>query len=85
MTPVRLELAAHRSRVKHSTTEPLRSLGVKFVSREYIFLPQIFRSLKLSVLFCETSANSADPDQTPQNATSDQGLHCLLTEYSIRI
>ena len=29
MTPVRLEPAAPRSRVKHSTTEPLRSL--KFV------------------------------------------------------
>ena len=26
MTPVRLEHAAPRSRVKHSTTEPLRSL-----------------------------------------------------------
>ena len=26
MTPVRLEPAAPRSRVKHSTTEPLRSL-----------------------------------------------------------
>ena len=23
-------------------------------------------------------ANSVDPDQTPQNAASDQGLHCLL-------
>ena len=22
-------------------------------------------------------ANSEDPDQTPQNAASDQGLHCL--------
>ena len=31
-----------------------------------------------------TQANSADPDQTPQNATSDQGLHCLLTGISIR-
>ena len=28
MTPVRLEPAALRSRVKHSTTEPLRSLNV---------------------------------------------------------
>ena len=28
MTPVRLEPAALRSRVKHSTTEPLRSLGL---------------------------------------------------------
>ena len=23
------------------------------------------------------SANSVDPDQMPQNAASDQGLHCL--------
>ena len=27
--------------------------------------------------------NSADPDQTPHNVASDQGLHCLLTEFSI--
>ena len=25
-----------------------------------------------------TLANSADPDQTPQNTVSDQSLHCLL-------
>ena len=25
-----------------------------------------------------TLANSADPDQTPENAASDKGLHCLL-------
>ena len=24
-----------------------------------------------------TLANNVDPDQTPQNAASDQGLHCL--------
>ena len=24
-----------------------------------------------------TLSNSVDPDQTPQNAASDQGLHCL--------
>ena len=29
--------------------------------------------------------NSADPDQTKQNAASDKGLHCLLTEYSNKI
>ena len=23
-------------------------------------------------------ANNVDPDQTPRNAASDQGLHCLL-------
>ena len=26
-----------------------------------------------------------DPDQTPPNAASDQGFHCLLTECSIKI
>ena len=31
VTPVRLEPAAPRSRVKHSTTEPLRSLNVKIL------------------------------------------------------
>ena len=30
--------------------------------------------IEISVL----NANSADPDQTPQYAASDQGLHCLL-------
>ena len=25
----------------------------------------------------QVCANSVDPDQTPQNAASDQGLHCL--------
>ena len=28
-------------------------------------------------------ANSADPDQTPHNMASDQGLHCLLPEFSV--
>ena len=28
-----------------------------------------------------TQANSADPDQTPHDAASDQGLHCLLTVF----
>ena len=25
----------------------------------------------------QACANNVDPDQTPQNAASDQGLHCL--------
>ena len=29
-------------------------------------------------------ANSADPDQTPQNAASDQVLRCLLTEIPFK-
>ena len=27
------------------------------------------------------NANSVDPDQTPQNAASDMGLHYLLMSY----
>ena len=29
-------------------------------------------------------SNSADQDQMPHNVASDQGLHCLLTEFSIK-
>ena len=36
MTPVRLEPAAPRSRVKHSTTEPLRSICLGVMSRHVI-------------------------------------------------
>ena len=31
-----------------------------------------------------SKANSADPDQTPHNVTSDEGLHCLLTGFSFK-
>ena len=30
-------------------------------------------------------ANSADPDQMPQSMSADQGLHCFLTERSMKI
>ena len=41
---------------------------------------------KPSVLFVgHNYANSDDPNQTPQNAASDQGLHCLLTKWYIKI
>ena len=30
-------------------------------------------------------ANSADPDQTPHNMASDQGLYCLLTGLARRL
>ena len=40
---------------------------------------------KPSVLVYGTWANSAKPDQTPQNAASDQVCYCLLTEVSFKI
>ena len=39
---------------------------------------QIEKKSKVAVL-------QLDPDQTPQNVAFDQGLHCLLTECSIKI
>ena len=32
-----------------------------------------------------TLANSADPDQMPQNVASDQGLHCCLYYKKLRV
>ena len=49
------------------------------------FVYVLFNPYKPSVKFCGTKENNADPDQTPQNEVSDEGLHCLLTESSIRI
>ena len=63
MTPVRLEPATSRSRVKHSTTEPLHSLllyETNYIDRK-----------------AGTLANSDDPDELPHSAAIHQGLHCL--------
>ena len=54
MTPVRLEPAASRSRVKHSTTEPLRSLYWYVPGYNYDFNYMLPWSLKL-VLFSSSS------------------------------
>ena len=40
---------------------------------------------KPSVLFVGHRQTVQQPDQTPQNAASDQVLHCLLTEVSFKI
>ena len=41
-------------------------------------------SYKLIASFCWTNTNSIDLGQTPENKASGQGIHCLLTEYSIK-
>ena len=53
MTPVRLEPAALRSRVKHSTTEPLRS------HREYLARPSIGKKLGVKLLIFSCPSVSA--------------------------
>ena len=41
--------------------------------RIFLILPRFFFFLEITAF----NANSTDPDQTPQNAASDLGLHCL--------
>ena len=53
-----------------------------FFKRCIKYFDSSFNPYKSGVLFCGVKTNSADPDQTPQNAVFDQGLECLLTEYS---
>ena len=59
MTPVRLEPAAPRSRVKHSTTEPLRfQILVQAVSSEfYENRSNCDKSMKFGTMFYYTSLN----------------------------
>ena len=60
---------------KHAVSRPIfRRLSVGSGNSN------MFYPFKPSVLFAGTYANRADQDQTPQNAASDQRLHCLLTE-----
>ena len=66
MMPVRLEPAASQSRVKHSTTEPLRSLHFTF----YSFLTV---NPKASTL-----AHIDDPDEMLQGAAFHLVLQCML-------
>ena len=52
MTPVRLEAAATRSRVKHSTTEPLRSDDEVLVNRFFkVWLGELTANFVLAEVF----------------------------------
>ena len=58
--------------------------SVRNTSRPYIFLVICDHCVHSGILthICPrpikgTLANTVDPNQTPQNAASDQGLHCL--------
>ena len=69
MTPVRLEPAASRSRVKHSTTEPLRSLNPIILDYPIhigvICMESSFMYLRSSIKCVSGPANSADYDEMP--------------------
>ena len=51
----------------------VRSLGLPIIRLTHLCL----------VSHKGTLANSMDPDQTPQNAVSDQGLHCLQLGWEL--
>ena len=75
VTPVRLEPAALWSRVKGSTTEPLRSLfmllllSADFFSK-FIFSKNLFKNtIRVS--------NNLDPDQDTHSVGPDLGPICL--------
>ena len=81
-----LQLLPHGGLFKINEIKKDRS-RVKFLECEdkYVHLVFLFGS-KLTLLthMCLAShfwdlGNSADPDEMPQNAASDQGLHCFLT------
>ena len=59
----------------------LISIEMAFGIRNISFHRKIYTKFP----FCGTSASSAKPDQTPQNAASDHVLHCLLTEVPFKI
>ena len=62
--------------------------SVKLIREKFLNLTAPGAALKLILAwrpFYGAKANSADPDQMPHNAASDQGLHFLLTGCSFKI
>ena len=97
MTLVRLEPAAPRSRVQHSTTEPLRSRA-GFVITEY---SESARRLKLLLVILGTNntlvglkpscltdwilfGNTVNPEQLASLKLSDQDPHCFQLVWILK-
>ena len=81
---MRLKPAAHRSQVKHSTTEPLapyhfslRSLFCLFLSGRFTqFLLQFKKNVFFGLKIFFTFTISVDPDEMLHYAAFHLGLHC---------
>ena len=73
VTPMSLKPAAPRSRVKHSTTEPLCSLNVLGVGDNLYVISNLNNN----------KYNSAESTQTPLSVASDLVLHCLLMSHKM--
>ena len=53
--------------------------------KAYIAIRSYLTHINLASVLWDICTNSANQDQTPHLAASNQGLHCLLTEFSINI
>ena len=58
--------------------------GTQYAPRESILCMEHFVALQSLASFSWDIGKECRPDQTPQNAASDQGLHSLLSECSIK-
>ena len=65
------ELGGIISGGKYWLSGPIGTEKQNFSNRSFFKPIVVWRALKGYL------ENSADPDQTPQNAASDQGIHCL--------
>ena len=81
MTPVRLEPAALRSRVKHSTTEPLRSLaGYTIYSDHLCNIIQLMHSFEVNIRICQPENSDVHLGEAAVNITFEGRLILMLTE-----
>ena len=67
------------------TVKPVQNDRSKLDKTKILMTNGTLTHISLASFLWEIAANSADPDHMPQNAASDQGLHCLLTECSFEI
>ena len=74
MRPVRLEAAAPRSRVKHSTSEPLRSGIIKMEIKTVICA-----SMQESMILFHTNNKGADQPAHPRSLISAYVIRFLVS------
>ena len=68
-------------------TAPLYGIQVTVIYSRAVIV-SVTSGCRVKMVICKTwtwtLANSADLDQTPQNAASDQSLHCLLKLQEVK-
>ena len=86
MTPVRLEPAAPRSRVKHSTTEPLRSLAIAVVKQEFeskLFATRVKQDVIVDYIMPQKKTINSVVTVVPTKSESDVILRLQLLSKTL--